>query len=745
MNDLLEQFLIECRELVEAATQDLLALEATPHDKERIDSAFRGFHTLKGAAGIVEFPAMGQVMHAAEDVLASVRGGERPVSAELIGECLSCLDQVVQWLDEIEAGGTIPAAPDAAVASLIARLARSPTASSAASAEAIAENPDWIARFLDRHRTLLGDARAAFRYVPDADCFFRGEDPLAQVARVPGLLAMELSAREPWPGLDEFNTFECNLCITALTASSPGDTLAVLRSVSDQVEIHPLGERRDGGSDLSPDAMKVLEEQLLLASNNTAEGFAGRLGSAGLVAGNVLRHAGKPEAAKTVSVALARGQSEGNSEAFIDALRMVLEAPAAQPTSSVPEPSVPRSSSAEAAPRTQAARALRVDVDRIDALVNLAGELTAAKNAVGHSANRAREGVEPDILARALKDQYALLDRLVAELRRAVLEIRVLPMRQTFQQFPRLVREMARDLGKPVRLTIEGEATEADKATVEALFEPLLHVIRNALDHGIEAAADRGATGKPPTASVVLRATRQGDQVIVEVTDDGRGIDPATIRRVAAQRGVATEAALAEMPDAAVLELIFAPGFSTAASVTGLSGRGVGMDAVRSAVARLGGRVTVSSQPGAGTTVRFTLPFSVLMLRVMTVEVGGQVFGVPIDAVIETIRLPRDKISHAGAASVIVLRDRTVPLIPLAGLLNLSASGEANDGADARVVVVSAAGQTGALEVDQFGERMDVMLKPMEGLLSGATGFAGTTLLGDGRVLIVLDLQELLA
>jgi two-component system chemotaxis sensor kinase CheA len=159
----------------------------------------------------------------------------------------------------------------------------------------------------------------------------------------------------------------------------------------------------------------------------------------------------------------------------------------------------------------------------------------------------------------------------------------------------------------------------------------------------------------------------------------------------------------------------------------------------------LGGRVTISSQPGAGTSVRFTLPFSVLMLRVMTVEVGGQVFGIPIDAMVETIRVPRDKISRAGAASVIVLRDRTLPLIQLADLLHLSEPGEANGGADARVVVVSAAGQTGALEVGNVGERMDVMLKPMEGLLSRATGFAGTTLLGDGRVLIVLDLQELLA
>jgi two-component system chemotaxis sensor kinase CheA len=209
---------------------------------------------------------------------------------------------------------------------------------------------------------------------------------------------------------------------------------------------------------------------------------------------------------------------------------------------------------------------------------------------------------------------------------------------------------------------------------------------------------------------------------------------------------------LADMNDAAVTDLIFSPGFSTAAAITGLSGRGVGMDAVRAAVTRLGGRVAVASQPGAGTTVRFILPFTVMMQRVMTVEAGGQSFGIPIEAVIETTRVKRAHITRIGATEAIVARDRAVPLIRLTDLLELprDAAGAADGetAADARVVVVSVAdgdvAQIGALEVENFGERMDVMLKPMEGLLAGAAGFAGTTLLGDGRVLIVLDLKELL-
>jgi two-component system chemotaxis sensor kinase CheA len=277
---------------------------------------------------------------------------------------------------------------------------------------------------------------------------------------------------------------------------------------------------------------------------------------------------------------------------------------------------------------------------------------------------------------------------------------------------------------------------------VEALFEPLLHVVRNALDHGVESPAARAAAGKPEVAVIRLSGFREGERVIVEVADDGHGIDPAVIRRVAAERGVMTAEALAAVSDDDVIELIFAPGFSTAATVTDLSGRGVGMDAVRSTVERLGGRVSVRSRQGEGTTVRFILPFTVMMTRVMIVEAAGQVFGVPFEAIVETLQIARDDISAIGAAEAFVLRSRTVPLVSLARTLGLP--GEPGRSPLVKAVITAVGGQMSALEVDGFGERLDVMLKPMDGLLSGMHGVAGTTLLGDGRVLIVLDLQELL-
>ena len=708
MNDLLEQFLVECRDLIDAATADLLALEAAPGDKACLDGAFRGFHTLKGAAGIVDFAAMGRLLHAAEEVLASVRAGSRAVSGELVSACLACLDQVARWLDAVAATGEIPAAPADAAQDLVARFTAldhpvsMPTGSMPAVLAATTTRvPDWYGPFMARHRSGRDRARTALRYSPAAECFLRGEDPLAAIARLPDLLALELTPRQEWPPLDDLDPFRCDLVITALTGASTGDVNTILRAGVGELEVWPATSAPVFSAPVTsaivePKALAVLEEQARLAANDVVEGFAGRLASAGMVAANVLRCSGWPDAASTVSDAARTAQAEASGATFIAALRAVLDQPGLDQSGldqPGPDPSGPDQAERtrepepdtvasghprEPPPSATATRALRVDVERIDRLVSLMGELSVAKNAVGHTAGLAarlaRDAADPTALARALKDQHALLDRLVGELQRAVLGIRMLPMRHVFQNFPRLVREMALELGKTVRLDIEGETTEADKATVEALFEPLLHVLRNALDHGIEPAGERRAAGKPDRAAVRLRAARDGDRVIVEVADDGRGIDPATLRLAAARRGVASETALQEMSDQAVVELIFSPGFSTSAAVTSLSGRGVGMDAVRSAVTRLGGSVNVTSKPGIGTSVVFTLPFTILMLRVMTVEAGGQVFGVPMDAVVETSRVPRDRIARLGAAEAIVLRDRTVPLVRLADMLDLPRS-----------------------------------------------------------------------
>ncbi len=288
--------------------------------------------------------------------------------------------------------------------------------------------------------------------------------------------------------------------------------------------------------------------------------------------------------------------------------------------------------------------------------------------------------------------------------------------------------------------TIEGADTRADKSVVDALSEPLLHVLRNAIDHGIEPPAARIAAGKPAQGRIVLTARQDGGQVVVSLRDDGAGIDPAAVRRVAASRGLAPAGTLAALDDAAAIDLVFLPGFSTAAEVTQTSGRGVGMDAVRSAMQALGGQAAIAPAPGGGTIVTLSVAQTVSILPVIVVQAGGQSFGVPVGAIQEMARIARDAILPVRAGRAFVLRDRTVPLLGLAELLGRAPP---HAGDEARILVTQSAGQLVGLEVDSFGARLDLVLRPLPGLLAGMAGMRGAALLGDGSVLLVLDVAEL--
>jgi two-component system chemotaxis sensor kinase CheA len=384
-----------------------------------------------------------------------------------------------------------------------------------------------------------------------------------------------------------------------------------------------------------------------------------------------------------------------------------------------------------------------VDEAKIDALVDLAGEFLVAKNGFAHLAKRVEDELAGQGLARAVRRQHDVIDRLSSELHAAVLQLRLVPVAQVFRPFPRLVRDMSQQLEKSVTMVTEGETTESDKTIVDSLFEPLMHLVRNALDHGIETPQERREAGKPPGATLTLRAARTGDRFVIDVIDDGRGIDPAVVRRKAEEKGLLTAAELEVLSDEDAVDLIFSAGFSTADKVSNISGRGVGMDVVRTTIERIGGRVSLKSRVGAGTTVSLDLPMNMALLQIMVVEAGGHVFGIPMDAVTETVRLTPDRISRIKNNDGFVLRDRVVPICSLAELMNLPAKKKAE--ADVRLVVAAEmGGRTAAIEVDAIRDRLEIVLKPMHGLLSGARGYAGTTLLGDGTVLLVLDLKEIL-
>jgi two-component system, chemotaxis family, sensor kinase CheA len=732
MNELVTQFILESRDLVEQATAGLAALEHSPQDEQWIDATFRAIHTLKGGAAIVDFAAMERLVHAAEDALGEARAGKRSLDKAMIGACLACLDQVLRWLDVMEQSGEIPSHAATQVEALLTRLSPSSEDTRRRS-----QAPSWLDKLLERHQQVRSHAKSAVRFTPHSANFFQGEDPIGLFASIPGLLAFELEPIAEWPSLDTFDPFESLLILSALTASSPFEVRAHFEEHLGDCEIISLSadEQDDALGTLPQAVASVLRAQLELLANVPASGFAGRVSSAGVLAANVLRSCGQTQAGDLIAAATAQSLDAKNPQPLRECIATAMTGT----NDAAIAVAAPVAAADQARRPEYSVRTLRVDAERIDALVRLTGELTVVKNAIGHAVN---VGGEQASVAESLRGHQATLDHLVGELQRAVLAVRVLPLRTVLQRIPRLVRETSESLKKQVNLIIEGDETEADKTIVEMLFEPLLHIVRNAIDHGIEEVAVRLQRNKPAMASLRIRASRQGGHVHIEISDDGAGIDPDRVRQKARERELVETERLDAMTEAEVIELVFAPGFSTASEVTGLSGRGVGMDAVRSAVERVGGRVSLESRKGQGTLVRLTLPFSVMMTQVLTTEAGGQMFGIPLESVVETLSVPTETIESIGAAKAIVRRDRTIPIFDLTHLLRVPVT-QVEHG-EATIVVTSIAGHLNGIRVDRLGERMEVMLKPLEGLLASLSGITGTTILGDGRVLLVLDLTEVL-
>jgi two-component system chemotaxis sensor kinase CheA len=399
------------------------------------------------------------------------------------------------------------------------------------------------------------------------------------------------------------------------------------------------------------------------------------------------------------------------------------------------------SSEAMLVPEQGARKTLRIDAERVDRLAGLAGDLVIAKNGLSDLAAQAEGLPGGQALGQALRARQAQLDRLVGDLHATVGKVRLVALGPLFARFHRLAREIARSLNKDVALEVEGGDVEVDKTIVDGLFEPLLHVLRNAIDHGVEPHDVRSRSEKPSTATIRFTARAAADQVLIEVRDDGAGIDPVKIRGLAVTRGLLTQEAADRLDDRAAIDLIFTPGFSTAAEISAVSGRGVGMDVVRDAAVKLGGKAVVESEPGWGTTVRFVLPITMVLTKVMVVTCGGERYGLALDTVVETVRVSADRIVPVRAGRAFQLRDAVVPLVSLGDLVGAAAS---ESRSAERVVVARARGELVGFAVDAIVDRMDAAVRPMTGLLVGAPGVMGATLLADGAVLMVLDPAELI-
>lgn len=388
-------------------------------------------------------------------------------------------------------------------------------------------------------------------------------------------------------------------------------------------------------------------------------------------------------------------------------------------------------------------KTLKVDQERVDNLMDLVGELVVAKNSLPFLAKRAEDIYGLKDLSRDIKNQYSVINRISNELQNSVMQVRMVPMSYVFQRFRRLVRDLSRKLSKQIRLIIEGEETEADKNVIEDMADPLIHLVRNSIDHGIELPEIRIKAGKNPEGEIRLCAMQSDGQVVIDIYDDGKGLDIEKLKSKAYEKGLVSEEKLNSLSDQDVFKLIFEPGFSTNDQVSDLSGRGVGMDVVRTVVSEKGGSVSVDSKAGQGTHIQLSLPLTMAISHVMMIEAGGEIFGIPIDNIIESVRIPKESIHRIKNREALILRNRLLPLGRLKVILEMNAMNGHSNSVEEAVLVVSMGGDEFGLVVDKFHEGIDIIAKPLEGFMSSYRMYSGMALLGDGRVLLILNLKEL--
>jgi len=391
-----------------------------------------------------------------------------------------------------------------------------------------------------------------------------------------------------------------------------------------------------------------------------------------------------------------------------------------------------------------AAQTMRVDVRKLDELIDLVGELVLERNRLFQLSRELSMGrLEMQDLTEAFSQSTARLSFITEELQAAGLRARMVPIDTVFRKFPRLVRDVAHNLKKEVDLLVSGEDTELDKTMVEMIGDPLVHLVRNSLDHGLELPDVRESAGKPRKGTIRLEARQEGDQIIISVADDGAGIDPARIAKKAMEKGLVTADRLRTMTTREILDFVFLPGFSTAEKISDLSGRGVGMDVVRSNLTKLNGTIELESKLGGGTTVFLRLPLTLAILPVLLVEVGNEIYALPLRSVVETARIRATELHRFEGSELLHLRGETVPLLRLRQIFKVQYRAD-EKGSD-KVVILGIGERRFALLVDNLIGQESTVIKPLGSYLHHCSGIAGATISGDGRVRLVLDPADLLA
>lgn len=690
MSQFHQVFFEECFEGLEAMESGLLSLDIGDIDPEAINTIFRAAHSIKGGSGTFGFTVVAEYTHIMETLLDEMRDGRRQVTKQAVDVLLGSVDCLREMLTSIQNEEDVNAESVAEHQSALetelngeSSVNEKPNVA-ATPATSKAPSPVQSQDEEDEEPEIEEEQGWKISFCPYLNLLKTGNDPVRLFRELSALGQLTTNVNiQDVPNFNELDPEECNMSWDLVLVSDASES--AVREIFSWVE-------EDCELELSPLAKPKKKK--------------------------------KPKVATPVSAPI---------PAVVETKEVVAPTIAPPPTTVVKKASS-ESDSAKNAPK--ASSSIRVDTDKIDTLINMVGEVVITQSMLGLIG----ENFTMDKVGQ-LKRGLAQLERHTRDLQQSVMNIRMLPISFVFSRFPRLVHDISTKLNKKITLKLVGENTEVDKAVVELINDPLVHLIRNSLDHGIEMPAERIAAGKPETGTIELKAYHRGGHIVIEIIDDGRGMDKSKLLAKAIEKGLVEESAI--LTDKQILELIFMPGFSTAEQLSDISGRGVGMDVVRRNIQSLGGNIDIISELGKGSTIAIHLPLTLAILDGQSVAVGDETYIVPLVSIIESINITEKMLNKvAGKGETFKLRNEYLPIIRMREIFNVK-TGAATKPNEGVIVVVEGQGALCGFLVDELLGQQQVVIKSLEANYRRVEGVSGATILGDGSVALILDVPGL--
>lgn len=713
--DILQDFLVEAGEILELLSEQLIELENNPEDSDLLNAIFRGFHTVKGGAGFLAMTELVDACHGAENVFDILRQGQLSVTPELMDVILQALDCINVMFACIQ-NREKPEPADPSLLKAMHQLCKgesnevTPPEIEPQETQSPAESLESDDVLFDMDDTSTDDSS-----IDDIseDEFENLLDELHGAGKGPIIENKSETSADTSDGDITDDQFE-NLLDELHGVGSFGETENPQKTPEKNNVVSP--EMSSDSEDISDDEFEALLDEL-----------HGKGQEPKSVEPSTQKNSVAVNKPKVVKKEQAIPKPKVKPE--IESKPKVESKPATQPKS----PDKP----AAKTPAVQAETTVRVDTKRLDQIMNMVGELVLVRNRlVSLGATNSSESMNKAI---------SNLDVVTADLQSAVMKTRMQPIKKVFGRFPRVVRDLARSLKKDINLQLVGEDTDLDKNLVEALADPLVHLVRNSVDHGIEMPDEREATGKSRTGTVTLSASQEGDHILLTIEDDGAGMDPNKLKDIAIGKGVIDADFASRMTDNEAFNLIFAPGFSTKEEISDISGRGVGMDVVKTKITQLNGSINIESKQGTGTSLEIKVPLTLAILPTLMVLVEEQTFALPLACVNEIFHLDLSKTNIVDGQLTIIVRDKAIPLFYLESWLvkNPSSVSDQRSG-DGHVVIVQLGTQQVGFAVDSLIGQEEVVIKPLDALLQGTPGMAGATITSDGGIALILDVPNLL-